>query len=413
MRGDFLDRRRASTFMRERGLDALVLAAPETLLWATGAFAGVATLWRRGGAAFLVVPQSPDEAIAAIVGDLQARDFKRQSGLDDVRTHRLWVETGRYDDARFQYGGTSEAVVSSAGGLDRPATFDLEASVALLRDAMTEKGLARGRVGLELGFVPAADFLAISAGLPDIALVDATSLVAHLRALKHLEEVARLRHAAVCAMAGATTLLEALRPGLDAAAMTALWRDAARAESQRRGAKAPESDWAYIAVGGDGFAPGNQARPGDLVKIDVGCVVGGYSSDGARTAVIGRPNLAQRAVYDALRAGFDVGAAMLGPGVKLAEIHRAVTKAIHDHGLPQYRRGHFGHGVGASVWSEEWPFIAADSDAFAEPGMTLAFETPFYVEDLGGFIIEDQFLIGERDVEVMAPAARDLYLATD
>ena len=45
------------------------------------------------------------------------------------------------------------------------------------------------------------------------------------------------------------------------------------------------------------------------------------------------------------------------------------------------------------------------------PGMVLAFETPYYVRGLGGFIIEDQFLIGERGVEVMGEAPRDLFVA--
>ena len=38
--------------MRAQGLDALVFAQPETIRYATGAFPGVATFWRRAGAAF-------------------------------------------------------------------------------------------------------------------------------------------------------------------------------------------------------------------------------------------------------------------------------------------------------------------------------------------------------------------------
>ena len=193
--------------------------------------------------------------------------------------------------------------------------------------------------------------------------------------------------------------------------MTAIWREAARGEARRRGRPEPQSDWAYIAVGGDGFAPGVAAKPGDLVKIDVGCVIGGYSSDGGRTAVIGKASRAQRAIFDALSAGFAAGLAILKPGVALADVHRAATRAIHGRGFLTYQRGHFGHGVGASVWSEEWPFIAADCDAIAEPGMALAFETPYYVAGLGGFIIEDQFLVTERGVEAMGEAPRDLFEA--
>ena len=79
-----------------------------------------------------------------------------------------------------------------------------------------------------------------------------------------------------------------------------------------------------------------------------------------------------------------------------------------DAGFSTYGRGHFGHGVGASIWSEEWPFISADATAVAEPGMVLAFETPYYIKGLGGFIIEDQILITESSTEVMAASSCDL-----
>ena len=75
---------------------------------------------------------------------------------------------------------------------------------------------------------------------------------------------------------------------MDVASMTAIWRDAALAEAASRGLPPPGSAWAYVSVGGDGFAPGGPAKPGDLIKIDVGCVIDGYSSDGGRTAVMGR-----------------------------------------------------------------------------------------------------------------------------
>jgi hypothetical protein len=43
--------------MAEQGLDALVLAQPESFRYTTGAFPGVATFWRRVGAAFVIVPR--------------------------------------------------------------------------------------------------------------------------------------------------------------------------------------------------------------------------------------------------------------------------------------------------------------------------------------------------------------------
>jgi Xaa-Pro aminopeptidase len=81
--------------MAEQGLDALVLAQPESIKYATGAFPGVATFWRRAGAAFVIIPH--DGPMTAIVGDLQAEAFKAQAKINDVRTHRIWVETGLFD----------------------------------------------------------------------------------------------------------------------------------------------------------------------------------------------------------------------------------------------------------------------------------------------------------------------------
>jgi len=51
-----IDRSRASRLMAERGLDALLLAKPESFRWATAAPPGVAAFFRRAGAALALIP---------------------------------------------------------------------------------------------------------------------------------------------------------------------------------------------------------------------------------------------------------------------------------------------------------------------------------------------------------------------
>ncbi len=269
-----------------------------------------------------------------------------------------------------------------------------------------ERGCLGKRIGLELGFVPAADFPAFDGTAVEWA--DCTAIVERLRAVKHPDEIAKLRRAAEYARGGIAALVTSIAPGMDAAEMAMIWREAAMAEAVRRGDAPPQSAWAYIAVAGDGFAPGGAVRIGDIIKIDVGCVIDGYSSDGGRTAVLGKPSDDQRRVFDALAQAFETGFAMLKPGARLRDVYHATATCMWNQGFETYGRGHFGHGVGASIWSEEWPFISADSDAVLEPGMVLAFETPWYISGLGGFIIEDQVLITEAGCEVMAPAPRGL-----
>ena len=43
-----------------------------------------------------------------------------------------------------------------------------------------------------------------------------------------------------------------------------------------------------------------------------------------------------------------------------------------------------------------------------EPGTVLAFEKPWFIDGVGGFIIEDPVLITGTGCEVMAPLSRDL-----
>jgi Xaa-Pro dipeptidase len=408
----FLDRRRAQRLMAGQGLDALVLAQPESIKYAIGAFPGVAAFWRRAGAAFVVVPY--DGPMTAIVGDLQVEAFKQQSQIDDVRSHRIWVEIGQFDRQSDDPENVARALVNRDVVMGkrvrepRPSQYDMRAAVGLLRDALAERGLLKARIGFELGFVAARDMAIFNSVMPEVLWVDSTNLVERLRAIKAPKEIEYLRTAAELSCAGVDALVEAIALGMDAAGMTEIWREAALAEATCRGLPAPASTWAYIAVSGDGFAPGGPARVGDLIKIDVGCVIEGYSSDGGRTAVLGSAGLAERKVYDALRKSFDAGAAMLRPGVALSDVYRVVATTMWDAGFSTYGRGHFGHGVGASIWSEEWPFISADATAAAEPGMVFAFETPYYIKGLGGFIIEDQILITETGTEVMAPMSRDL-----
>ena len=406
----FLDRHRAQRLMAEQGLDALVLAQPESIAYATGAFPGVATFWRRAGAAFVVVPCEASSAVTAIVGDLQAEDFKARSQIDDVRSHSIWVETGCFNGDPDAAAALvrEDLAMGKRERHPRPAQYDLSVSVGLLRDALAERGFLKARIGLELGFVAARDLAIFTGMMPQVSWIDATNLVERLRAIKAPREIEYLRNAAELSRAGVGALLNAITPGMDAARMTTIWREAALAEARRRNLPPPASAWAYIAVGGDGFAPGGPARTSDLIKSDVGCVIEGYSSDGGRTAVMGRAGSAAQTVYDALRKSFDAGFALLQPGVALSEVYRAVATTMWDAGFSTYGRGHFGHGVGASIWSEEWPFISAEATAIAEPGMVLAFETPYYIKGLGGFIIEDQVHITETGTEVMAPSSRDL-----
>jgi Xaa-Pro aminopeptidase len=208
-------------------------------------------------------------------------------------------------------------------------------------------------------------------------------------------EVARLRDAARLTEAALAALLPTIRSGEKRAELAARFRSLV---------PAPATCWEYIGFGPDPWATRDPLREGDVIKIDVGAVVGGYTADLARSAVLGAPDPRAEAVQAAMVAAFEAGRPLFRPGAHLAEIHAGCLAAARAH-LPSYARGHFGHGLGATIFSEEWPYTAADSDAVLEPGMVMAFEAPFYVGGLGGFIVEDMLLITEDGAETLAGGA--------
>jgi Xaa-Pro dipeptidase len=401
-----LDRDRAARLMAGQGLDALLFLSPEGFRYATGAEPGVATMWRRAGAVAALVPADSALPELAVVSDLFAAAFRRTSHVTDLREIPIWVETAdvtRRDLA--DPGLLAKLFRDRPEGFARPETFDHEACWRHLRDGLAERGLVRGRIGIEAAALASGDLVALAGILSESRLTDATEAIGRLRMVKSPAEIAHLRRAVEIAEAGIVALRDGARPGLTRDDLAALWREGVAAA---RGGTALSGAWEYLSVGPMPWAGAAVARPGDILKVDVGCVVAGYTSDTGRTFSLGPPPDTARRLFAALAAGFDAGLALLRPGVPFAEVHCAATEAIRAAGLPGFSRGHFGHGLGASLGSEEWPFISAASPVIIEPGMVLAFETPLYVDGLGGFIIEDQVLIGATGPEPMNRLPRGL-----
>lgn len=398
-----LDRIRAGRLMVMAGLDALVILSPEGFRHASGADPGVATMWRRAGAVAVLVPADPALPEAAVVSDLFAPAFRRSSHIGDVRINPIWVETA--DLSAQPEDLPPEALIARAlaaegrpEGFARPATFDAARGFGLIRAALADRGLAGGVIGVEMSAISAADLGALQAAMAGLRITDAGMLPMRLRMVKTEAEIGHLRAAVTLAEIGIRAVRDAVRPGVRRRDLSAVW---AAAVAENRGARALTGAWDYISVGPDPWAEGGPARPGDLIKVDAGCVVAGYTSDSARTFVLGAPSPLQARLHAALMAGFAAGAGLLAPGTPLGEVHRATEAAIRGAGFPGYARGHFGHALGLGPGSEDWPFISADATECLEPGMVMAFECPWYVTGLGGLIVENQVLITEGGAEMM------------
>ena len=395
-KGPFLSRERAARLMEAAGLDALIVAEPEGFQYATGAGQGVAGLFRRAGAGFAVVPADPALPVGAVLTDAAADAFRAVSPIADLRTHPSWIEAA--DVRELADSELSAAAMANAAwaarpaGFTRPATFELSAAIACLLDLLTARRLQHARLGFDLDYIAANDARAIAAGLDGAQALDGSPALDRLRMVKAPGEIDRLRRGCELGEAGVAALAAGARAGHTWTDLRDLFRAGVAAEAARRCVPPPDATYEYIAIGPRPWIPGAVA-PGAIVKVDVVCVVDGYASDTSRNFVFGPASPRQRDLHRALEAAFAAGEPLLQPGAALRDIHAAVIASMRRSGFTGYRRGHFGHGLGHSLFSEQWPFIAADAEVELEANMMMAFETPIYLDGVGAFNLEDQVLI--------------------
>jgi Xaa-Pro aminopeptidase len=401
-----LNRMRAQALLAADGLDGMILFRPETFRYATGLAAGVATMWGRAGSAIALVPADAAAPLAAVMSDHAAAGARHLAEAIDIRTHRIWIDGVTLADARTV--ADIDAAYRAGGNVGpRPETFDQQACFRLLADILAERGLAGARLGVDLDFMPTADFSALKAAIPSVDWRDASDILRRLRLIKNEREIERLRRAAHCAEAGLEGLVRAAQPGVRVAELSAAWLAGAR-EAARLGGYGLSGHWDYISIGPNLQDTAAALGPGGLVKADVGTLIEGYSSDGARTFVWGRPSPLAADIYKALLDAFLAGVEVLRPSNTFGHVHATMLAAMRRHGFHEYYRGHFGHSVGAAAGIEEWPFLSHGNAIVIEPGMVLALEAPFYAEGLGALMIEEQFLIAPDGPQTMNRLPREL-----
>jgi Xaa-Pro aminopeptidase len=401
-----IDRRRAENLMRDAELDGLVIFQPEAFRYAIGAPAGVATMWGRAGSAIALVPADASMGLAAVSSDHAAGTIRRAAPLVDLRTHRIWIDMvdivgaetlPQIDDAYRRLG---------VGG-PRPETFDRAICFDLLGDLLKERGLDRARIGADLEFMPAADFHALRQALPAVTWTDGSQVLRRLRMIKSPREIELLRRSAQAAEAGLVRMAAAVKPGTPLSALSAAWKDGAQAFAAERGFVLT-GHWDFVSVGADLSNMSAVVTPGALIKADVGALVDGYSSDGARTFTHGPASALALKIFKALENAFAAGLEQLRPGNTFGAVHAAMLGSMRKDGFAEYYRGHFGHSVGGGVGIEEWPFFSADNPEIIQPDMVVALEAPFYGQGLGALMIEDQFLITETGAGCMTTLPRAL-----
>lgn len=392
-----LDRKRVASLLADANADALLLLKPGSIKYASGASAGNVMRFDRPGAGFLIVPADPNTAPSALIGDYYVPSFVEISGIVQTWPFPIWVETADISGTSPLDGSLRERLrsVSPQNSIARPATFDQTQNMEILNQLLTQMGLAGARIAVESDCLSVADDALLRRYCPKVEWVDGVKIIARLRMIKSKVEIALLETAAAAAEYGVERTLETLRDGMQPFELAAIWREQAIDKAAILAPGAQIDAWASVTIGKVGYGPEQLLAIGDLIKMDVGVVIDGYSSDSARTFAYGQPSDDARDVYQAIHQAHAAMVEKVEMGTSLGTLHRAALTTMHDHGFDSYQRGHFGHGLGAANFSEEWPFVGRDEEEVIQPGMVIALEVPWYIRGLGPFMIEDQYTIRE------------------
>lgn len=148
--------------------------------------------------------------------------------------------------------------------------------------------------------------------------------------------------------------------------------------------------------------------PGDVVKIDFGCVVEGYHSDMTRTVAFGEPSPELREVYEVVLSAQLAGIDAVRAGIIGAEADAAARRVIEEAGYGEHFSHSLGHGVGLEI--HEGPTLRKSSEARLPEGAVVTVEPGVYLPGAGGVRIEDAVVVGADGCRPLPRTPKELIV---
>jgi Xaa-Pro dipeptidase len=279
-------------------------------------------------------------------------------------------------------------------------------SLEALVGAFDELEVTHGVVGYEERGISEKLLSGLRVRLPHMEFRAADETFLLIRAVKTEEELRRLHAAVALTEAAVRAAMAIAHPGVTEEEMA---REFDRTIAG--GGGCPLFTMIYFgrrgAMGPQPFMKG-VLRRGDIIRFDVGCVLGGYCSDIARNFAIGDPGSRLRQLHTVTLAAEDAALEALRPGVKASAVFHAGVDGARAAGLPKYGRHHIGHAVGLEVY--EKPLLGPHDDTIIEEGMVFEVETPYYELGSAGLQPEDTVVVTRGAPRMLTTLPRELVV---
>jgi Xaa-Pro dipeptidase len=366
---------RVRALMAERDLDALVVRAPDNVLYLTN-FWGMkgydACVFPREGEPVLICLEASAEDAARTAWTSEVRLFPGYDPVDPRPPSLRALELARDASA-----GYARVAVELSGGT--------QAS-----DRMVGEPTTFGRAWFDA--FPGAE--------------DATALLVAARALKTPQEVDRMRLANEIAAAAMEHMRGVLRPGMTCAQAAAAWQGYVHGEGTGWQGEVelalPFSlVWSGPAIRTFTATSAAPVQEGEPTLFEIWVCADGYWADHTKNLVCGELTPRYRELEQGLLAVYDAAVASARPGGSFADLDRRVREGIEALGFPGQPSHPILHGIGARA--HEPPYAHQAVEAEILEGMVLAIEPGCYWSEGGGLRVEDNFLVTADGPQKLSP----------
>lgn len=264
-------------------------------------------------------------------------------------------------------------------------------------------------VSLEISRIPLEQALHFQKSLAPARVVfdgAAEESLRRCREIKTAEEIRAIRaaqHIAVSAFEHMLTFARAGVPELELAAELGTF--AARHGCQRRAFSMIFTSGSKTALP-HGAPPDRSLSYGDIVMVDMSCMVDGFFSDMTRTFCVGHADEEKQEVYRIVYRAQQEAIRAIRPGVACRDIDAVSRRVISDAGYGEYYPHGLGHGIGAET--HEFPRFASSCGTLLRPGHVLSVEPGIYLPGRFGVRIEDLMFVTSDGCEMISQAPSEI-----
>jgi Xaa-Pro aminopeptidase len=360
--------------MDEHGLDALVVRAPDNVLYLTN-FWGMkgydACVFPREGEPVLVCLEASEDDAAGTAWTTEIRLFKGYDERDPRPPRARVLELAREAASPYERVGLELSLGTQATDrmVGEPTTFTGEWFTAF----------------------------------GDVA--DATPLLAAARSLKTEQEIVRMRLANDIAAAAMEHCKLVIDTGMTEAQIAAEWEGFVHGEGTGWEGKVDLALGFTLVWSGPGIRTftATTSRPvveSEPTLFEIWVCADGYWCDHTKNLVVGDLTPRYRELEEGLMGVYRDAVAFVATGASFAELDRRIREGISGIGFAGQPSHPICHGVGARA--HEPPYAHQAGGGEMASGMVLAIEPGCYLEGGGGLRVEDNFLITDAGAEKLS-----------